>query len=57
MTCTICCFDTELDDVAVACGARTCICLRCFARETGSEVIMPKDLRHDLIAALSALPA
>jgi hypothetical protein len=57
MTCTICRFATELDDMVVARGKDGCICLRCFARETGDEHPMPKDLRRDIQAALSALPA
>ena len=54
-TCTICHFETELDDVVVANATGLCICLRCFARETGSEHPMPKALRREVIAALAEL--
>ncbi len=52
-TCTICRFETELDDVVL--GGRTgrCVCLRCFARETESERPMPKALRREIVAALA----
>jgi hypothetical protein len=53
-TCTICRFETELDDVAVPMSG-SCICLRCFGRETGSARPMPKALRRELIAALAEL--
>ena len=53
-TCTICRFETELDDVALTLGGEHCICLRCFSRETGSERPMPKSLRRDVVAALAA---
>jgi hypothetical protein len=51
-TCTICRFETELDDVALAGGPGRCVCLRCFARETATELTMPKALRREIIAAL-----
>ena len=54
MTCSICRFATELDDV-VARTAKGCICLRCFGRETDSALVMPKPLRRQLIAALAEL--
>ena len=52
-TCTICHFETELDDVAVASGTGRCICLRCYARETGTARPMPKALRREVWAALA----
>jgi hypothetical protein len=54
-TCTICRFETELDDVVV--GGRTgwCVCLRCFARETDNGRPMPKGLRRELSAALAQI--
>jgi recombinational DNA repair protein (RecF pathway) len=52
-TCTICHFQTELDDVAVTLATDRCVCLRCFGRETGSAKPMPKNLRREIIAALS----
>jgi hypothetical protein len=53
--CRICRFETELDDVVVAGAAGSCICLRCYGRETGSARPMPKALRRDLQAALTTL--
>ena len=53
-TCAICRFETELDDVVLNRGDGSCICLRCFGRETGSARPMPKALRRDLLAALVA---
>lgn len=45
--CTICRFDVELDDVAIPGGARACICVRCYRRETQTEVHMaPKQRRE-----------
>jgi hypothetical protein len=54
-TCTICRFETELDDVVL--GGRTgrCVCLRCFARETDTARPMPKALRRGLSAALAEI--
>ena len=54
-TCVICHFATELDDVAVPGGASSCVCLRCYARETGSERPMSKELRRDLVVTLAGL--
>jgi hypothetical protein len=54
-TCTICRFETELDDVVL--GGRTgrCVCLRCFDRETGGTRSMSKRLRRELVAALNEI--
>jgi hypothetical protein len=52
-TCTICRFETELDDVAVAGGTGRCVCLRCYARATGTAQPMPKALRRAIVAALA----
>jgi len=57
MTCIICHFETELDDIVVAGAGGQCICLRCYARETNSERPMPKELRREIIAALATLEA
>jgi hypothetical protein len=54
-TCLICRFDTELDDVAVRGAGPRCICLRCFTRETGTAVRMPKGLRNQLLATLATV--
>ncbi len=53
MTCIICRFNSELDDVVVRSGAQ-CVCLRCYLRETGETHPMPKSLRREIIAALAA---
>jgi hypothetical protein len=55
LTCRICHFETELDDVEVRQGLAHCICLRCFARETGSGRPLPKALRRQVIAALAEI--
>ena len=52
-TCIICCFAVEYDDVISRFGSGRCVCLRCFARETGSERPMPQALRRQIIQALS----
>jgi hypothetical protein len=52
-TCTICHFQTELDDVVVSLAGGRCICLRCFGRETESHLPMPKGLRREIIATLA----
>jgi hypothetical protein len=52
-TCAICHFETNPDDVVVKNGRGLCVCLRCFNRETGNELRMPKLLRRQVIAALA----
>jgi hypothetical protein len=54
MTCIICHFATELDDVVVAGGRASCICLRCYARETATGRPMPTALQRGLRQALGA---
>lgn len=54
-TCELCRFEHERDDVAVRRGESGCICVRCFARETGAARPMPKALRRHLIAVLAEL--
>jgi hypothetical protein len=54
-TCTICRFETELDDVVLGGGTGRCVCLRCFDRETGRTRPMPKALRRALVAALAEI--
>jgi hypothetical protein len=56
VSCTICHFDTELDDVAIAreVGARG-ICLRCYGQATGTARPLPATLRRALGAALAAI--
>ena len=55
VTCTLCRFETELDDVVVAFAAGGCVCLRCYGRETAKALRMPKALRREVNAALAAL--
>jgi hypothetical protein len=54
--CIICRFAIEIDDVAVR-GARghRVVCLRCYARETGTHRAMPKSLRREIQAALAGI--
>ena len=54
-TCRICRFETVTDDVVLSSANGQCVCLRCYGRETGSTLPMPKDLRRDVSAALNAL--
>jgi hypothetical protein len=54
-TCRICHFETVLDDVVVATAHGSCVCLRCFIRETGSTRPLPQALRRDLVTTLAAL--
>jgi hypothetical protein len=53
ITCTICRFTTELDDVAIPATGGRCVCLHCYARETGSGVRMPPDLWRSIAAVLA----
>ncbi len=53
-TCVICHFPTPLDDVVLPSGSGQCICLRCFLRETGGMMPVPKALQRILSATLAA---
>ena len=53
-TCTICLFETELDEVVAMTGDHS-VCLRCYGRETGGALRMPKALRRELSTALAAI--
>ena len=53
MTCRICRFGAELDDIVLRGETGWCICLRCYGRETDSARAMPKPLRQQLIALLA----
>ena len=53
-TCSICRFETELDDVAVRQVSGGCICLSCSTRETGTARPLPTALRRALEALLAA---
>jgi hypothetical protein len=52
--CLICRFGVELDDAIALTSRGTCICVRCFARETKSEQRVPAALRRDVEAAMPA---
>jgi len=56
-TCVICRFDVPLDDGVAPTENGLCVCLRCFARETGSERAMEPALRAEVIAALEEAAA
>ena len=51
--CRLCRFETELDDAVLNLPRGSCVCLRCFNRETGDSRIMPAGLRHALTVALA----
>ena len=55
MVCLICKDEVEPDDVAVA-SARPnrCICVRCFARETGNDRRVPKALMRQVEEAMNS---
>ena len=53
MTCRMCRFDAELDDIALRGERGWCICLRCYGRETDSARAMPKPLQQQLSALLA----
>lgn len=53
--CILCAFDVELDDAVVIAHGGRCICIRCYARETGSEKLMTKNLRRELTATLATI--
>ena len=56
LQCILCNFETELDDAVVASRSSSrCICLRCFNRETNSEMRMTKGLRRELMATLATI--
>ena len=54
LVCLICHYEVELDDAVVPTGGR-CICLRCFLRETGTEVVMPAPLRKEWIRVIEGI--
>ena len=57
LTCIICHFETELDDAVTPGAAGRCVCLRCYERETGSALRMPKALRLAVMQTLESLEA
>ena len=52
--CLICQFEAVLDDAIAITERGTCICLRCFARETGSERPVSRELRAAVERVLTA---
>jgi hypothetical protein len=52
--CLVCRFEVELDDAIAPTRRGTCICVRCYARETNDEHRVPPSLRRELEAALAA---
>jgi hypothetical protein len=56
-TCELCHFDVELDDIALSRASGQCVCLRCYLREAGAELPMPKAYRREIEACLDALDA
>ena len=54
-TCRICHVATERDDVVLHGPAGSCICLRCYSRETGTARAMPTALRRALTVVLAEL--
>ncbi len=55
--CIVCRFEITTDDVAVATATGRHICIRCFARETGSARTVPSELRRELDAVLARVAA
>jgi len=53
--CIICHFETVLDDVALQRDGKSCVCLGCYARQTGSTRPMPATLRRTLAAVMVEL--
>ena len=51
--CVICRFQVELDDVVAPTATGRCVCVACFARETGTARPMPKTLRREVVAAVA----
>jgi hypothetical protein len=53
--CIICRFPAELDDAVVPTSGGQCICLRCFARETGSARPFDRWLRQEVDTVLAEI--
>ena len=53
--CVICRFAVELDDAVVPTASGTCVCVRCFVRETETTVQMDRGLRQSIDAVLAEL--
>lgn len=52
-TCRICHFEMTLDDTALESETGKPVCLRCYARLTGTELRMPRKLRLQLQACMT----
>ena len=50
--CLLCQFTVEFDDAIAPTRGGTCICVRCFARETASVRVVPPALRREIEEAL-----
>jgi hypothetical protein len=54
--CVICRFAVELDDAVVPTSSGTCVCIRCFVRQTENDIKpMDKDLKLSIEALLADL--
>lgn len=56
LRCMVCSFETYLDDVVLRVGEARCVCLRCYARETETELWMPRWLQRQLVTFLEQSP-
>jgi hypothetical protein len=55
MFCVICRFAVELDDAVVPTSNGTCICVRCFARESESEKPVDRTLKASIETVLAEM--
>jgi hypothetical protein len=53
--CVICRFAVELDDAVVPTSNGTCICMRCFVRETESEKPMDRAFKESIETVLAEM--
>jgi hypothetical protein len=54
-TCSVCHFETVMDDVMVAGERGHIICVRCYYRATGAARPMPASLQRAVAAALELI--
>lgn len=52
--CLICRFQVQLDDAIAATRRGSCVCLRCYSRETHSELRLTDELRRAVEQAMAA---
>ncbi len=57
MTCRLCHFPAELDDLVLVSRDGRAVCLRCYGRVTGSHRPLPAALRRAVIATFAELNA